>query len=62
VLYSSSTPRLSTSGGGTTIQPSRQPVIRQALEKLLVLISRSPAPANGRNEGAERAAPKLSRS
>ncbi len=62
VLYSRSTPTASTSAGGSTIQPSRQPVIRQALEKLLMLMTRSSGVVSGRNEGALPAGPKLSRS
>jgi len=61
VLYSRSTPRASTRLGGATIQPSRQPVIRQALEKLLVDTSRSSGSASGRKDGAP-PGPKLSRS
>ncbi len=62
VLYSTSTAIASVSFGGSTIQPIRQPVIRQALEKLLVLMTRSPSSASGRKEGAEVPGPKISRS
>jgi len=37
---------------GTTIQPRRQPVISQLLEKVLVLIKRSSASQIARNDGA----------
>jgi hypothetical protein len=42
-LYSISLARSSASSSGTTIQPARQPVMRQALEKLLTETMRSPA-------------------
>ena len=61
VLYSRSTPSPSISAGGTTIQPRRQPVIRQALEKLFTPITRSSGVTSGRNDGAL-APEKLSRS
>jgi hypothetical protein len=40
--------------GGTTIQPSRQPVIAQFFEKLLTTISRSSRSAWSRKDGAGR--------
>jgi hypothetical protein len=52
-LYSISTPRPSISAGGQTIQPRRQPVIRQALEKLFTPMIRSSAVASGRKDGAD---------
>src|SRR4029077_6615654 len=54
VLYSISLPRSGISDGGATIQPSRQPVISQALEKLLVLTRRSSGSARSRKDGAQR--------
>jgi hypothetical protein len=52
VLYSISLPRSAVRPGGTTSQPSRQPVISQDLEKVLALITRSPASMMSRKEGA----------
>ena len=40
------------SSRGAAIQPSRQPVINQDLEKVLVLTMRSSAEPNSRKEGA----------
>ena len=62
VLYSITTPMVFTRDFGSTIQPIRQPVIRHALEKVLVEITRSSSPARGRNEGAVFPAPKINRS
>ena len=56
VLYSISLPTSGTSAGGATIQPSRQPVISQVLENVLVLTTRSSGAARSRNEGAAAAA------
>ena len=54
MLYSSSDPRSGHDVGGTTIQPTRQPVMLQALEKLLTTINRSRSSARVRNDGADR--------
>ena len=52
VLYSISLPMPGMSAGGATSQPSRQPVISQFLENVLVLITRSSGVARSRNDGA----------
>ena len=62
VLYSISLPRSADSPCGTTSQPRRQPVISQDLENVLALITRSPSSISSRNDGAQRPAPKNSRS
>ena len=40
------------SAGGAAIQPSRQPVMSHALEKLLTLTRRSSGSARSMNDGA----------
>ena len=57
VLNSISLPVASSSAGGTTSQPRRQPVISQDLEKVLVLMMRSSSCIASRNEGATPPAP-----
>src|SRR5262245_4159620 len=62
VLYSISLPRSTDSAGGTTSQPSRQPVISQDLENVFALTTRSSGSDSARNDGADFPSPKKSRS
>ncbi|MCY1527957.1 hypothetical protein D9M68_630430 [compost metagenome] len=52
LLYSISLPMSPSIAGGTTIQPRRHPVMRQALEKELQLMTRSSGVAMSRKDGA----------
>jgi hypothetical protein len=52
VLYSTSLPRSSSNDAGSTIQPSRQPVISHALENEFTAITRSSRLAISRKDGA----------
>jgi hypothetical protein len=54
MLYSVSISKLGPSAAGAVIQPSRQPVIDQVLEKLLTTMTRSSGSACSRNDGAWR--------
>ena len=53
VLYSISLPISGIRASGAMIQPRRQPVISQALEKLFALTTRASRPAMSRNDGAQ---------
>ena len=56
LLYSISLARSSVSDAGTTIQPTRHPVMDQALEKLLTEMTRSSGAQCLRKDGADASA------